>query len=132
VTDTPVPTGGRLAWGSWFYGLCAGFISGGSGAVISGVAVSLTDPEKFNLKTGGLYVVIGSVFLANGVFAALAYLHQDPLPPVVTTVSSVETTKQAGVPTVTVAKVQTTTITGATLAEVESKGYSEDSVKSDR
>ena len=84
---------GRMDWDSWAYSLVAGFISGGSGAVVSGITVSMLDPKDFNFLTHQFYILVSAVFLANGVLSAMAYLHQNPLPPV-TTVTTVETTQQ--------------------------------------
>jgi hypothetical protein len=70
----------RFDWGSWLYGIFAGFIGGGAGAVVSGVTVSVADPDHFNPTTGKFYALVGFVFIASGTLNAFAYLHQNPLP----------------------------------------------------
>jgi len=83
---------GNLDWDSWLYGLFAGFLGGGSGAVVSGVVVSINDPQHYNFGSGSFYELVFSVFVANGLLSFFTYLHQNPLPKVktVTTVETVE------------------------------------------
>jgi hypothetical protein len=92
-----------LDWDQWIYGLIAGFLGGGSGAVISGVVVSVNDPKDYNFASRGFYVLVASVFLANGLLNFFGYLHQNPLPKakVVTKVETVEKVSEAPAKTVT-------------------------------
>ena len=83
---------GKFDWDSWLYGMVAGFISGGAGAVVTGITVSGLDPNDFNFYTGRFYLLILVVFGANGILAAMAFLHQNPLPKVI--VTTTETTEQ--------------------------------------
>ena len=94
----------NLDWDNWIYGLVAGFLGGGSGAVISGVVVSVNDPSHYNFATKGFYVLVMSVFVANGLLNFFGYLHQNPLPKakVVTTTKVIESL--APVPSKTVEK----------------------------
>lgn len=64
----------------WFHGLGAAFIGGGATAITaqSGLVAAQTVGMKvtlMDLKT------IGVVFLSSGIFSAVAYLKQSPLPP---------------------------------------------------
>ena len=83
---------GKLDWSSWFYGLVAGIIGGGSSAVVSGITVALQDPKDYGLQNGKFYWLVLSVFCANGLMSAFLYLKQSPLPPVVTVTTVKETT----------------------------------------
>ncbi len=84
-------TKGYFDWEDWLYGLFAGFIGGGAGAVSSGFAVGITDPKDFNLYTGKFYLVIVLSFVFNGTISAMSYLHQRPLPARKTTLEITET-----------------------------------------
>lgn len=64
----------------WFYGLAGGFIAGGASAVTSATGLWAArsvgmDVPLLNLKAMAI------VFLSAGVFSAMAYLKQSPLPP---------------------------------------------------
>lgn len=84
---------GRLDWDGWLYGLLAGFIGGGSGALSSGLGTMIGDPTDFNIAHPALLLkVMAWTFLFAGLTPFFAYLHQSPLPPVktVTTTAVVE------------------------------------------
>src|SRR5690242_15215059 len=100
----------NLAWDNWLYGLLAGFIGGGSGALSSGVGVMVVDPKDFNLDHLSLvFKVMFVTFILAGLTPFFAYLHQSPLPKVktVTTVETVEKVSSTPPKTVTT-KVETT------------------------
>lgn len=71
-----------LNWFGWLYGLLAGFIGGGAGAIAAGVAVTIIDPQNLGPTTSKFWTLILVVFLSNGVLNAAAYLKQSPLPAV--------------------------------------------------
>jgi hypothetical protein len=74
-----LPNGfGRLDFGDWLYGLGAAFIGGGAGAVSAGLGVSMLDPKDWNLGTGKLYALVGSVFVINGLLNMMAFLREKP------------------------------------------------------
>ncbi len=81
----------NLDWDNWVYGLVAGFLGGGAGAVVSGVVVSVRDPEHYNFASADFYILVFFIFVANGLLNFFAYLHQNPLPKakVVTTTKTV-------------------------------------------
>jgi hypothetical protein len=106
---------GRLDWSQWLYGIFAGFIGGGAGAVVSGVTVSAVDPADFNFSTGKFYVLVLTIFTANGLLNMFAFLHQNPLP-AVRTVTTIEHTE----------KVQELQPNGVTVTTSDKKQVSEE------
>lgn len=95
----------RYEWGLWLYGLLSAFIGGGASALSAGTAVSMIDPEKFNLvHPGPLFLAMGITFLSSGLTPFFAYLKQHPLPAIVTvtqtqtTSLTVETTTEGAQP----------------------------------
>ena len=71
----------NLDWGTWFYGLVAGFVGGGAGAVTSGFSNMLVDPEHFNIQHPRLILEqMVAMFLISGILTGLSYLHQNPVP----------------------------------------------------
>jgi hypothetical protein len=80
---TQLPGGlGNLDWSDWIKGIVAAFISGGAGAVTSGVVVSVGDPQQYNMGTQKFYMLVGSVFLMSGVLNMMAFLRTKSLPDV--------------------------------------------------
>ena len=69
----------KLNWNGWLYGLGSGFIGGGAAAVSAGVAEGFTDPQHADIHH--LFYLMGVTFLASGIFSAVAFLKQSPLPP---------------------------------------------------
>ncbi len=64
----------------WAHGLFAAFIGGGATAATaqSGIALAQTagvEVHLMDLKT------LGIVFVSSGIYSAMAYLKQSPLPP---------------------------------------------------
>lgn len=83
---------GTLDWSDWLRGVISAFVGGGAGAVTSGIAVSMGDPQQYNMGTQKFYVLVVSVFLASGVLNMMAFLRNKPIPDVktVTTTETVE------------------------------------------
>ncbi len=93
-----------LDWSNWLYGLFAGFIGGGSAAVVSSVAITTVAPDI--IMRGGFYKIVLAVFAFNGIKDAFLYLSKAPLPPV-KVVETVKTTEiRPGEP---LTKIETTT-----------------------
>lgn len=109
MTVADIPLFGKMDWGNWLYGLFSGFIGGGAGAVVSGVSVSVMDPKDYAFGSSKFFTLVAVVFVTNGVMTALAYLHQHPLPSVVT-VETVKTIEKPDQPTTTVTTVEKTTV----------------------
>lgn len=69
----------------WWHRLAAAFIGGGASAVTGGLTSMGFAPDKFNLNTGsGLVHLLGLMlanFIVSGIFSAMFYLRQSPLPP---------------------------------------------------
>jgi hypothetical protein len=84
---------GELDFSDWILGLWSALISGGAGAVVSGFAVTLSDPEHFNLSSHKLYEVIFTAFIAGGILSGMNFLRQRPAPSVKTVVTTVEKTE---------------------------------------
>ena len=103
----------RLDWSQWPYGLFAGFIGGGAGAVISGVTASLLAPDKLAAGSTKFFELIGIVFLAHGCISMFMYLQQNPLPKQITVTdeSAATTTSTQGGKTTTIATAAKTTTT---------------------
>ncbi len=74
----------KLDWGNWLYGLVAGFVGGGAGAVVSGVTASMLVPDRLAIGSSKFFVLIGIVFLAHGCISTMMYLQQNPLPKKIT------------------------------------------------
>ncbi len=71
---------GELDFSDWLYGLWSAFISGGAGAVVSGFAITLNDPEHFNLESHRFYSVVATAFIASGVLSGMNFLRTKPAP----------------------------------------------------
>lgn len=100
----------NLDWDNWLYGLVAGFIGGGSSAVVSGFVVGIQDPKDYNFANRKFYTLISSVFVASGLLNMFAYLKQHPLPD--KTVITMERTEHTENPPMTITtKVEETKIT---------------------
>ena len=83
----------KIGWGVWVYGLIAGFVGGGAGAVSTGFANMFVDPDHFNLKHPRLVIEsMLTMFVVSGFLSVFAYLKQSPLPSVVTVTTTTETT----------------------------------------
>ena len=82
----------RLDYESWGRGLLGDFLKAGARAAESAIAVMVIDPKDFNIYTRKVYLVLGAVFLFNGLRAVLHYISEKPLPEKVveTTVRTIE------------------------------------------
>lgn len=79
-----MPSFMKLDWDNWLYGLFAGFIGGGAGAVVSGVTASMMVPDRLAFGGPKFFMLIGIVFLAHGCISGFMYLNQNPLPKKIT------------------------------------------------
>lgn len=70
----------KLDWSTWLRGIIGSFISGGSSAIVGGVTVSGIDSEHYNFATHRFYVLVVTLFLANGVISLAKFLSATPLP----------------------------------------------------
>jgi hypothetical protein len=69
---------------TWFWGLLAGFISGGAVSLSSGPTAALFAPESINIKTSAgfhnLMWLMLITFIQAGMGGAMLYLAQRPVP----------------------------------------------------
>jgi len=69
----------------WLYGLGSAIVGGGASAVVSGITSMGFAPDKFNLASlsgiGRLAALMAANFVVSGIFSAMFYLKQSPLPP---------------------------------------------------
>lgn len=80
----------NLDWGSWVYGLFAGFIGGGSSAVSAAVVVGIKDPKDYALGGWNSLHLMFWVFLVSGLISAFTFLKQNPLPNKITVTTTTE------------------------------------------
>ncbi len=106
-----MPGFGTLDWSNWLYGLFSGFIGGGSNAVVAGITVSTVDPHDFAIGSKKFFIIVVTTFVFNGMLSMFLFLKQQPLPPMKTVVTKVETTeKQADPPAVVKTTVEETRV----------------------
>lgn len=110
---------GKLDFTDWAYGLLAAFIGGGASAVTSGLTLNVLDPKDFNVYSSKIYVLMGGMFLVNGIMSGFAFLRQNPLPVLHTKERTVQLTEQAGEPTTKVTTVKDTIV--APVQDVKEK-----------
>jgi hypothetical protein len=68
-------------WKAWLKSLAAAFISGGSGALGTGVTLNIIAPEHFNLHSMALLLKVTAVsFLSHGAIGVFLYLRDSPFP----------------------------------------------------
>lgn len=84
---------GVLDWTDWVRGLLTAFIGGGSGAVSAGFGTMVVDPKDFNVYSGKIYEVMGATFLFSAVIQLFQYLHTKPIPALVQTERTTQTTQ---------------------------------------
>ncbi len=69
----------------WLYGLGSAVISGGAGAVVSGLTSMGIDPDKFNISSiqgmAHILILMFANFVVSGFLGGMFYLKQSPLPP---------------------------------------------------
>lgn len=75
-----------LQWETWVYGLVAALIGGGSGAIATGFAQVIVDPQHADLRH--MLALMGTSFVVAGILSAAAYLAKSPLPQIVTTTAT--------------------------------------------
>lgn len=63
-------------WPTWFLGIMRSFISGGSSAMVSGMAGMGIAPDKFNLSDhfGNVMKLMGAMFLFQGGYRMFEFL----------------------------------------------------------
>jgi hypothetical protein len=73
---------GNLDWGGWLTGIIGAIISGGAGAVASGISTNLVDPDHFNVHGGlhNLLAVIGTTFAVAAIISLAKFLQTHPVP----------------------------------------------------
>lgn len=72
-------TATKMDWSGWRLGLIKAFISGGSGAAYAGFGTMVFDPATFNVHSWNVFLLMGFVFLFQGVTRTLEYLHDHPI-----------------------------------------------------
>lgn len=81
---TMVSTAKKLNWSGWLLGIVGAIISGGAGAVASGVGVGYVDPEHFNAITSSglrhLLSVMGICFVVSALVSLAKFLQSHPVP----------------------------------------------------
>lgn len=85
-----MPGFGKLDWSNWLYGLLSGFIGGGAGAASSSITAALLAPDQFNITTSKFYILLGATFVVHGLLTMFAFLKQNALPQMTSTVTKVE------------------------------------------
>lgn len=108
---------GRLDWGNWLYGIGAGFIGGGSTAVTGAMALMVIDSKDFYLGGVKIWQVMGLMFVFSGVKDMMLFLAQQPLPKIITTVTTTETSVLPTRPPTTITKTVEEKTTGTKAVE---------------
>jgi hypothetical protein len=73
----------KMKVGDWVKGILRSFISGGAGAIGSGISANIVDPDHFQVGNGQFHklaALMGLTFLIGGVISLAAYLKQHPIP----------------------------------------------------
>ncbi len=76
MTLTVVTNAKGYAWSEWLLGIFRSFISGGSSAMVSGLASIGIAPDKFNLSSsvGNTLKLMGVMFLFQGGYRMFEFL----------------------------------------------------------
>jgi hypothetical protein len=98
---------GQLDFEDWVQGLVSAFIGGGAAAVVSGVVVSVKDPDHYSIGGASFYQLVFAVFMASGLLNAMAFLRTKPIPDKLVE-KTVEVTKTTGKPATVVTTVKET------------------------
>lgn len=77
---TAVSTFKHMDWAGWGLGIMRSMISGGAGAVTSGVTVGILDPHDWNIHSGHLFELIGITFVGTGLIHMMTFLQTHPVP----------------------------------------------------
>jgi hypothetical protein len=72
-------TATKLDWNGWLRGIIGAFISGGAGAIGSGVAGNILDKQH----DMNIIALMGWTFLVSGVFSLAKFLQVTPTPDVI-------------------------------------------------
>jgi hypothetical protein len=78
-----VTTMSRLDWSGWWLGIMGALVSGGAGAISSGVGVTVVDgqdPDHFILKGGHMIEVMAICFLVSAIISLAKWLQLHPIP----------------------------------------------------
>jgi len=75
-----VTNGRRYAWDDWLLGLWRSLVSGGAGAVVSSVQVSIKDPKDWGFHSWNTLELIASTFLITGIIHMAVFLQTHPAP----------------------------------------------------
>lgn len=83
---------GRLDFSGWFYGLWAGAVQGGAGAITGGIALSTQDPY-YAFGNSHSFNIMWKLFAVNALLGIMSYLAKHPAPEkiVESTVKTMET-----------------------------------------
>jgi len=77
----PVGFGKTYDIGDWSYGLVESFIKAGATAVMGATLLSAKDPKDYAIFGWSFYVLIGQMFMMNGVvLGIMPYLSKNALP----------------------------------------------------
>jgi len=79
-------TAKKLDWRGWMLGIMGAIISGGAGALGSGLGTSVVDPKDFNLTAGFSHVleVMATSFAISAAFSLAKFLQTHPIPEALT------------------------------------------------
>jgi hypothetical protein len=78
-------------WG-WIYGLLSAVIGGGASSVTAAIAASIIKPQDFALAGAASIKLMLSVFAINALISLFLYLKQSPLPKIVDSTTTTDST----------------------------------------
>jgi hypothetical protein len=88
----------QLDLDGWLRGAVGGFISGGSAAIVGGITVTGLDPEHYSFVTRKFWILVGALFLVNGLVSMAKFLSITPLPNKKVVTRQLQTTTQGDAP----------------------------------
>jgi len=110
----------------WFAGLVSAFLSGGAGAVTSGLSAIMIAPDKFNIQAGleNTLKLMAVNFIVAGCFGFFTRLQKSPLPDVIQTDTTITTRAevQGEEPILTVTRKTSVQITKPPNDEIKNDG----------
>ena len=79
---TALNTAAKLDWSGWIRGIVGAIVSGGAGAVSSGLSVNIIDPEHFGITSGlsHLLAVVTTTFCVSALISLAKWLQTHPVP----------------------------------------------------
>ena len=83
----------KLNWELWLYGLMAGVIGGASTAALSWAGLGAAHSAGLDVPTLN-FKALGIVLISGAAPSFFAYLKQQPLPPIVTTETTITVTEK--------------------------------------